>query len=97
MGYEEDSFIKNGTVQVLLNISAERCKQDEKWGVQDHTEDKWFRILGEEFGEIGHALNELDAQTSTPNNMTEEELEDEIVQTAAVCVAWLEARWRRAK
>lgn len=84
------------TLEIALDkVLGERVKQDRKWGVQDHNDDKWYRILGEEFGEIGHALNELDYGTSKPNDMTEEELEDEIIQTAAVCVAWLESRWRQ--
>lgn len=73
------------TAQALDLIAIERQRQDNKWGVQDHDDDRWYAILAEEFGEIARGLNDND-----PENV-----EEEIIQTAAVCVAWLEARWRR--
>lgn len=70
---------------VLDAISAERDRQDEKWGTSfPHRPDAfWLTILAEEFGEIANAiLEELD----------DEEIENEILQTAAVCVSWLQYR-----
>jgi NTP pyrophosphatase (non-canonical NTP hydrolase) len=80
--------MKEMTYTVLNLIDAEREVQDAKGGVQDqHNDDQWYRILAEEFGEIAKALNDKEP---------DEALEAEIIQTAAVCVAWLEARSRRA-
>lgn len=39
-------------------------------------------VLGEEFGEVCKAINE---------KMAVEELKSELIQVAAVCVAWLES------
>lgn len=80
-------------------IDNERARQDAKfpgqWGgfadrlrfglVQDYARSAAFEcsaILGEEAGEVAKAVLERDDQG----------LECELVQVAAVCVAWLEAR-----
>jgi NTP pyrophosphatase (non-canonical NTP hydrolase) len=61
-------------------IDIERNRQDYKWGEQNHPNLFWLSILAEEFGEIGKSINEKDFCN----------MKSEIVQTAAVCVAWLE-------
>ena len=77
---------------VMAMINAERNRQDEKWG---RTTDGWdashpvkLTVLVEEVGEVGRAILECDIQN----------LQEELVQTAAVCVAWLESlekgNWR---
>lgn len=66
--------------RVRIDLELEQDRQRTKWGKQHHSADKWFRILGEEFGEIAHAINEDDH-----DNMVEE-----IIQTMAVCATWLE-------
>jgi len=81
--------MKEMTYTVLNLIDDEREAQDAKWGVQDqHNDDQWYRILAEEFGEIAKALNDKEPEAA---------LEAEIIQTAAVCVAWIEARSRRRR
>jgi NTP pyrophosphatase (non-canonical NTP hydrolase) len=65
----------------------ERDRQDAKWGVQDHTDEHWLVILTEEIGEVARAMFEGD----DPGH-----LDDELTQSAAVIVAWLESRKRRA-
>lgn len=47
-----------------------------------------FMVLAEEFGEVGHELNEAIGEGRILN-MTK--LRTELVQVAAVCVAWCEA------
>jgi len=47
-----------------------------------------FLVLAEEFGEVGHELNEAIGEGRILN-MTK--LRTELVQVAAVCVAWCEA------
>lgn len=66
-------------------IHDERRRQDEKWGwpnagLAGHDNDVKYRILGEEVGEVAHALNEQDIAN----------LHEELIQVAAVCIAWLE-------
>ena len=70
---------------IVMDLSAERIRQDMKWGEQNHDDDRWLAILTEELGEIARALNEHD----------DENRNEELVQVAAVCVAWLEAIGRR--
>jgi len=70
------------TIEVFFEaVFEERRAQLRKWGEQTHTPAAWYTILGEEFGEIGHAINEGDL----PN------YREELIQTAAVCIAMLES------
>lgn len=63
-------------------IQDERARQDAKWGAdQHHDPHLWTTILAEEFGEVARAVLEHDAAG----------LRAELVQVAAVCVAWLES------
>lgn len=67
---------------ILHEISAERRHQDAKWGSQRHLDDTyWATILGEEFGEACQ-----DALEANPVGLREE-----LIQVAAVAVAWIEA------
>lgn len=94
---------------VLAEVIQERVRQDEKWGEQNHPDGtglsweieaaksarrvcdrkadlgtvSWADILHEEYAE---ALAERDV----------ERLREELVQVAAVAVAWIEAIDRRA-
>jgi NTP pyrophosphatase (non-canonical NTP hydrolase) len=67
--------------RILQDILAERLRQLRKWGDQSHTDDRWAVIEGEEFGEVCRAIFEGD-------NI--EHLREELVQVAAVAVAWIE-------
>ena len=60
---------------------AERVRQDEKWGEQNHDVYKWLAILGEEVGEANKAA--LDNDYS--------ELMQELIQIGAVTVAMIES------
>lgn len=69
---------------IFDEIDAERDQQDAKWGGRpgldrddDHT---YAAVLGEEFGECCKAWLERDT----------EQLRAELVQAAAVAVAWIE-------
>lgn len=68
----------------LVLIQAERKRQDEKWGEQNHNDEKWLAILVEEVGELAQAI--LKGGKTTLG---------ELVQTTAVGVVWLEAIERR--
>jgi hypothetical protein len=66
-------------------IQAERARQDKKWGSQNHDDLYWLGILMEEVGEVAqHVIEGRDPY----NN-------HELVEVAAVAVAWLEAINRR--
>ena len=65
--------------EILRKIREERARQNEKWGVQNHHDFVWNAILVEEIGEVNKAL------------LTGGDLESELVQVAAVAVAWLES------
>jgi len=63
------------------DIDDERDRQDEKWGEQNHVPLRWYAILGEEFGEVGKAINEHDLR----------QCREELVQVAAVAIAFVES------
>lgn len=65
---------------ILEKISLERDRQDKLYGkLRKFTAPCWYTILGEECGEIGRGVMR-----------NEENLKEELIQTAAICVAWLE-------
>ena len=65
---------------IFAEIIAERKRQDEKWGANRNLEHSfWLMILVEEVGEAAMAILK-----GTPN------LKKELIQIAAVVVAWLE-------
>ena len=66
---------------VLRLVELERDSQDIKWGSPwSRPEVPWLAILTEEIGEVGTAIQ----------NNDEKNLKNELVQVAAVAVAWLE-------
>jgi len=67
--------------KIVKFIMAERVRQDEKWGEQNHDVYKWLAILGEEVGEANKAA--LDNDYS--------ELMQELIQIGAVTVAMIES------
>lgn len=62
------------------HVAAERARQDAKWGVQRHDPARWHLILSEEVGEVAEAILKGGPV----------EAFEELVQVAAVAVAWLE-------
>ena len=63
-------------------IQIERNAQDEKWGPQHHSDEKWLAILIEEVGEAAKAVLEKN----------EAALLEETVQIGAVLQAWITSR-----
>ncbi len=96
--------------RLLAEVLAERSRQDIIWGEQNYNDYYWLAILGEEFGEVCRALIEKSVVVfpvvedmngmelhSIRNNPFKEHLKKEIIQVAAVCIAWLECIERRKK
>jgi hypothetical protein len=78
--------------EILGAIKTERTRQDKKFGKQNHNLPLWITILGEEFGEAAKAAYE--AMTSGPGELQKGWLNnyrEELIQTAAVCVAAVES------
>lgn len=77
---------------VWEDIRRERERQDKRWGSpgpRNLGHDRWSLVLQEELGEVAMAV--LDQQP-------EQAVYDELVQVAAVAVAWLEAmEWKRSR
>ena len=65
---------------VYLAIQEERDRQNAKWGVKSLPPTIWLPVLVEEVGEVARAIMEQDNQA----------MRGELVQVAAVCIAWLE-------
>lgn len=76
------------TVNLLMD---ERNRQDRKWGDQSgHRDEHWLAILTEEVGEVAKAM--LGADGNGDISEADDEVTKELVQVAAVAIAWLEAR-----
>lgn len=76
--------------KVIKTISEERERQDVKWGEQNHSDEWWQLILTEEVGEVSQAIlhDEFGGKAAG-------QVKAELVQLAAVAVAWLECIERR--
>jgi len=74
-------------------------KQDVKWGEQNHNDLKWLSILMEEVGEAAETVNEDNPAKERlySHDACEDNLEYELIQVAAVAVAWIEAIRRRGR
>lgn len=69
----------------------ERAKQDRVWGEQNHTDIWWAAILGEEFGEVSQAILHDEFGGKAAGTVC-----TELVQLAAVALAWIECIDRRS-
>lgn len=63
-------------------IEMERSRQDEKWGEQNHSDEKWLAILLEELGEAAKSVLEKN----------DTDLLAEVVQVGAVLQNWVISR-----
>jgi NTP pyrophosphatase (non-canonical NTP hydrolase) len=70
--------------EIFEAIRQERKRQDEKWGRNRKLDNRiWLPILMEEVGEVAKEILEGHGT-----------LKDELIQVAAVTVAWLEMLYR---
>lgn len=72
--------LRRSTNRALAQVSLERDRQEAKWGNQHHEPERWLAILAEEFGEVAKDVVEGNDRN----------LYIELMQVAAVCVAWME-------
>lgn len=85
---------------ILEAIFRERAFQNEKWfrrfGLWDIPRSEKLSILMEEVGEVAKALNEtpMKHETQATHDEWRRHLAHELVQVAAVAVAWLEVDGR---
>jgi len=81
--------------KVLSLIDKERNRQDIKWGEQNHAQQAWVGILGEEFGEYCQAVNETYLNNATKKHEGGyENLLKELTHVAAVAVGAMESLMR---
>ena len=72
--------------KILAEIVAARLRQDAQWGARDHWDYRWLAILTEEVGEAARAILQRRGAPAVRR---------ELLQAAAVIVAWLEMMDRR--
>ncbi len=68
----------------LDHARTERIDQVRKWGIQDHSPEKWHLILSEEVGELAQEM--LNAPLGTSDKIRRE-----AIQVAAVALAIFQA------
>ncbi len=88
----------DGSTPILMKILQERERQDKKWGEQNHNDLGWLAILIEEVGEVARCNCETSLTTDLSDDYKEHwerHTDLELVQVAAVALAWLECRARR--
>ena len=76
----------------IKRIIAERDSQDVTWGEQNHAPIEWLAILMEEVGEV--ATECIDQDPLLDESGYPMQLENELVQVAAVAVAMIECLHR---
>lgn len=76
---------------VVGDVINERARQDEQWGEQNHADFPWVAILTEEVGEVAQAALHRHFGGKACD------LRAELIQVAAVAVAFVEAIDRRQR
>lgn len=74
----------NRRSKVINDINQERSNQKAKWGEQHHSYAFWYAILGEEFGEVGQAIQKGSVAHKASDA---DDLYKELIQVAAVATA----------
>ena len=93
--FEESETNYETRLATILLINKERNRQDIKWGEQNHSQQGWVGILGEEFGEYCQAVNETYLNNATKKNLGGyEQIIKELTHVAAVAVGAMECLMR---
>lgn len=76
---------------ILTQILDERRRQDDKRGEQNIANSEWLAVIAEEIGKVAEAVLQ---HRFSPNEQVQanglEDLRCELIQAAAVAVAWVE-------
>jgi hypothetical protein len=75
--------LKIVTECVLDEVDAQKAK----WGIQNHNDLYWLGIAMEELGEVAKEVIEHNGSN----------IDEELIQAAAVLISWLECRERKAR
>jgi hypothetical protein len=78
------------------SVRLERLRQDDKWGEQNHSNEWWLAILGEEYGELSQAVLETHFNPASKIGGLEH-IRLEAVHVAAVAVAMVECIDRNSR
>lgn len=82
------------TAAELFRVADERRRQHELWGLQRLPGHEWLGILAEEAGEVAKDVNALRWEKHLVTEKAQfrklQELRKELIQTAAVAIAWAE-------
>lgn len=82
------------TETVLGNIRTERQRQNNKFGLQHRSLDRWAVILGEEYGEACQEIDQFDCAVETDNGPEADarwlKVYKELTEVAAVAVVMME-------
>lgn len=76
---------------VIAEILLERCRQDEKWGTQDHSPMCWISVLSEEVGEAAEDANEHKWGPRSARRKNLLHFRQELIEVAAVAMAAVES------
>lgn len=101
---KQEVFSYLDTSKVLDEVAKERARQDNKWGIQNHSPIEYCAILGEEVGEVQKAAleahfgypydnspyGEFPANSPQARKHHLDEYRKELIQVAAVAVAMVE-------
>ena len=84
--------------RILNEIKIERMRQDKKWGAiasRSHEHLYWLAVLMEEVGEVATAIWEFVTNREKVQGVNHpiEPIKTELIQCAAVIVAWLEDKF----
>jgi len=99
-GKSDANTDRKGDLQarVMRDILEERDYQDRKWGAdRNHANADWLMILGEEVGEANKAALEYRFGLECEQEDKIKELRKELIQVAAVAIAFLECLDRNHK
>lgn len=88
----EPVYVPEEAYDAFESVRKERGRQEDKWGQQNHLDLTWLAILTEEVGEAAQEI--LTNQFGAVGN-GHGDLREEVVQVAAVALAWVEALDRR--
>ena len=74
---------------IVEQLELEEIKAKAKYGDIDLSNDRWFIILSEEFGEVAKNMN-YQKKKGHCSIKTQENLEYELLQVMATCKMWLD-------